>query len=525
VNKGRALVVSGLVALSACGPAAEPLTPPPPLPPPLTTATAPASTASAAPDPMSVAPPPAPEGRFIPPRVEERRLANGIRLLVTERHELPIVAFRLAFERGADQGPPGVGSFLAAMLFQGTTTRSAIALDDELRRLGISAEPSADYDSLAVSAQCLSDKLPKALEIVADIVQNPAFSKDEIERARSRRLTSLIQQNDKPSTLLGTTTLALLYPEGHPYHVPVMGNEAAVKAITAGALRSFHKANLVPERLTIAVAGDITLAEAAPLIERAFGSWRGSAPKPTIPAPPSGPSAPAITLVDRPGLTQSSVSVIRVGLPRLTPDFDAVSMMNVILGGYYSSRLNTNLREKHGYTYGAQSSFEFHRGAGPFSAGATVAREHTGAALKEILAELARMRDELVSQEELDEARARAIRKLPARFESAAFIAGAMSALSVEGLPLDEFATRPERFQKVTREDVKRVATTLLAPETLRVVVVGDAAIVKAQLDALGLGDVVLQRPPKAEPSAPAKALVKSGAGAAPKPKGATKKR
>jgi predicted Zn-dependent peptidase len=185
-----------------------------------------------------------------------------------------------------------------------------------------------------------------------------------------------------------------------------------------------------------------------------------------------------------------------VGVPRLTPDYDALTMMNMILGGYYASRLNANLREKHGYTYAAQSSFDLRRGPGPFAAGATVASEHTGAALREIFHELARMREELVSQEELDDARTRSIRRLPARFETAIATAGTLSTLAVEGLPLDEFSTRPARFGKLTREDIRRVAATYLAPEALRVVVVGDGQVVKAQLAELGVGEVVVKSPP-----------------------------
>ncbi len=495
MKRALALALAALIPLSACGPSIEPLSPTPPLAkPPATASATPVNTAP--PDPMATAPDPEPEGAFVAPRFEERRLDNGVRLLVAERHELPLVAMRFAFDRGADQAAPGVGSFTAAMLLQGTRRRNAIALSDELRDLGIRAEASADHDYVAVSTHCLVDRLPKALEIVADLVQNPLFASDEIERIRSRRLTSLLQQSDRPAALLTSTTLALLYPEGHPYHFTAMGDEASINKITAGDLRSFQRANLVPERLSIAVAGDVKMAELVPVITRILGRWRGSAPGSIVPPKPDGARTPKLTLVDRPGLTQSSLSVAMVGVPRRSPDYDAITMMNVILGGYYSSRLNANLREKNGYAYTAQSRLEFHRGPGPFSATATVSREHTGAALREILRELARMREELVSQGELDDARAREIGRLPARFETASSTAGTLSTLAVQALPLDEFTTRPERFRKLTREDIKRVAATYLVTDALRIIVVGDGKVIKEQLDGLGLGEVSVRRPP-----------------------------
>ncbi len=489
------------LALSACGPVAEPLSPPPPLPPPLTATPSATATVSAAPDFRASPPVSGPEIVFSPPRFEEAKLSNGARVLVAERHELPLVALKISFDRGADQAGSGVAGFTSGMLFQGTTKRSAIALSDELRALGVMVEAAADHDAITVSANCLVDKLPAALEIVADVLQHPAFAKDEIERLRSRRITTLLQQNDQPAALLTKTALALLYPAGHPYQLSLLGDEASVKAVSAADLRKFHRENMVPERMTVAVAGDVQKAEIVPVLERAFAGWKGSAPAPSVPGKPVGASGPKIILVDRPGLTQSSVSVTVVGPPRITADHDAIALMNTLLGGHYSSRLNANLRERNAYTYGARSSFDFRRGPGPFSAAATVVREQTGPAIREIFAEIKRMREEPVSEQELSDARVRAIRRLPARFESASETAGAMIDLALFGLPLDEYATLASRLRKLTREDVQRAAATYLAEEGLRVVVVGDGKVVKAQLDALGMGEVLV----KASEKAPAK--------------------
>ncbi|MFO0760820.1 MAG: pitrilysin family protein [Byssovorax sp.] len=495
----RLPVAALLLSLSACGPAAEPLTPPPPLPPPPASVPPPAASATAAVDDFRAKPPPpGQETPFTPPRIEEIKLASGIRLLLVERHELPLVAMRFAFDRGADQAAPGLGGFMTSMLFQGTKKRNAIAISDELRAQGIAADASAEHDAYWISARCLADKLPATLDLVADVIEHPAFAKDELERVRSRRLTSLVQQNDQPGAILTNTMLSLLYPAGHPYRVQLLGEEAGLTKATAADLAKIHKESFVPDRLTLAVAGDVQKADLVAQIERAFAGWKGSSPKPSPPSRPVDDMSQRITLVDRPGLSQSSIAVATVGVPRLMADHDAITLMNTLLGGYFSSRLNSNLRERHAYTYGARSAFELRRGPGPFTAGGTFVREHTGDSVREIFTEIKRMREELVTQEELDGARIRAIRRLPSKFETASETAEAVATLSVLDLPLDEYATVADRLRKVTREDVQRAAQAHLAEDKLRVVVVGDAKVVKEQLEALGMGAVTVKVLPKA---------------------------
>lgn len=499
------LVATALLLATACGPAAEPLSPPPPLPPPVTAAPSASIAPTAAPDFRANPPPSGPELAFTPPRFVEARLSNGARLLVAARHELPLVAIKIAFDRGVAEAAPGVGSFTSSMLFQGTRTRSALAISDQVRALGAFVDAAAEHDAILVSAHCVADRFPATLTILADVVQHPAFAADEIERLRTRRLTAILEQNDQPAALLSNAALALLYPAGHPYHLPLFGDEAAVKAIGAAELRKFHRENMVPERMTVTVAGDVQQAELVAQLERAFGGWKGGAPAPSVPQRPAEASGAKVVLVDRPGLTQSSVSVTVVGPPRIGPDHDAIVLMNTLLGGYYGSRLNANLRERHAYTYGVRSSFDFRRGPGPWSASGTVVRDKTGPAIQEIFTEIRRMRDEPVSEQELSDARTRAIRRLPARFESTDETAGAMVDIAVYGLPLDEYATLADRLRKLTPADVQRAAASTLAEAGLRVVVVGDAAAVKPQLDALGLGEVVVKTLPKKSEKAASK--------------------
>jgi zinc protease len=486
----RAVLGALLLAAASCAPAPEPVVPP------------------STPDPQRAAPsaeadfraePPAPDPPvvFVPPRIEEAKLQNGLRILVVERRGLPVVAVNLAVDAGADQGPSGVGSFVGAMLMRGTKTRSAIALSDGLSALGADLDVESDFDSAQLYGKCLSDKLGQLLQIVADVAQNPAFSREELERERSRRLTTIGQRRDRPQTLLSETVAEVLYPSGHPYASPLIGTEALVKRISARDLEAFHRARFSPSRATLAFAGDIDKERAVAEATRAFGAWKARGTAPSVDrASAARAGAPKVVLVDRPGAPQSSVSVALVGVARRSPDFDAIVLMNALLGGQFSSRLNMNLREGHAYAYHAESSFDFRQGAGPFEAGGEILREKTGAAVGEILREIARMRTELVGDEELADAKAHMIQQLPARFETVSGTADRLAALAVYGLPLDEFATRPARWAKVTREDVRRVAERYLPAAGLHLVVVGDAEVVKPQLERLALGEVVVRAAP-----------------------------
>jgi predicted Zn-dependent peptidase len=450
-------------------------------------------------------PPPGPQIAFRAPKIEEARLPNGIRILLVERHELPIVAVSAVVNRGADQAAPGIGEFTAAMLLSGTKTRSALAISDQLLAIGASYSASADYDMTSVRAQSLTEKVPEMLAIVSDIVQHPAFDKAEVERERSRRLTAIEQRKDNAFALLSDTIADTLYPPDHPYHSPLLGTPDAVHRATGNDLARFHGTHFHPDRMTIAVAGDITKDRAIAEISRVFGGWgaKGPAgkPQPAVAKQPGDPPAagaedPRIVLVDRPGATQSHLVVTLPGVPRKTKDYDALLVMNTLFGGAFSSRLNMNLRETHGYTYGARSSFDMRLGPGPFTAGGAIQAESTTAAVREILSEIERLRAELVTPEELEDAKTNLIRQLPARFETANDTAATIGALAVYDLPLDEYATRPERIRRITREDIKRVAETYLLRDRMRLVVVGDAATIEEGLKKLALGPMTIKKAP-----------------------------
>lgn len=492
-----------LALLAACA-APPPPVPPAPAPPP---DPVPASTAAAqANDFRKSPPPPGPAIVFVPPRIEEAKLQNGVRVLVVERRELPIVAVEIATDLGADQAPPGVAAFAGAMLVQGTKTRSALAYSDAMGKIGARFGAAVAYDGGGVSGQSLRPHFAEMLELLGDATMHPAFKRAEVERERARRITSLAQMNDRPPALLSIALGEALYPEGHPYRTKEIGTEDALRKIRPADLARYHAAAFRPDHTTVAIAGDISRADAVREVERVLGAWK-SAPgaAPPAAAPPAPPAPPAgqapILIVDRKGLTQSVLTVALPGVPRSTPDYEAILVMNAILGGQFSSRLNLNLREKHAYTYGAHSHFDMRHGPGPFSAGGAIVRESTGPAVQETLAEIRRIREQPVSPEELADAKSHLIQALPARFESALTTASTLAALAMYHLPLDEFATRVAKIQRVTAADVQRVARATLIPDRLRVVMVADAAAVQAQLSALGLGAADIQKP-AAEPPA-----------------------
>jgi predicted Zn-dependent peptidase len=446
---------------------------------------------------------PAPDGEvvFHPPHIEETRLSNGLRVLVVTRRELPIVTVQLAVRRGADQAPPGLAAFAAALLTQGTKTTSSLQFSDAIRDLGGSLSSWAAYDATYVSGRCLSGRLGAFLDLMGAAAMAPAFDKQEIERERASRLTSIAQQDDRPQTVLWNTTIAALYPAGHPYASLVLGDAAAVKRATKADLERVYAATMGPSDAVLSFAGDISLEQAKAEAERVFGAWKG-AQKPratTADAPPAAgkPSDPSVVLVERPGATQSQVSVALVGVPRKNPDFEAVLVMNTIFGGPFSSRLNMNLREKHAYTYGARSGFDMRLGPGPFTAGGAIETRATAPAIQEIFAELGRITSEPVTDEELATAKKYLIGQLPARFESTGETASTVASLALYDLPLDEFEKRAARVQAVTAADVQRVARKYLG-DGKRLFVVGDASL-EPELAKLGLGKVVVRKA-KAKP-------------------------
>jgi zinc protease len=418
------------------------------------------------------------------------KLANGLTLILSERRGLPIVASNLVLRTGSDANPldkPGTANFVAAMLDEGTAKRNALQIADDVSRLGASLGTSSTMDATTISARSLTKNFPATLDILSDVVLNPSFPAEEIERQRASRLAGLIQQRDNPAQVAAQVTAAVLYGPKHPYGYSEVGTEGSVKAMTRDDMAAFWKQNFVPNNAALVVAGDISMDELRALAEKSFGSWQSGSPaQPALGAPTT--TAARVVVVDKPGSPQTQVRVASVGAPRSSPDFRPLQVMNLALGGLFSSRINMNLREQHGYTYGASSQFAFRRAAGPFQVASGIRTDVTGPAVTEIFKEVRGMVDRPVSDEELKKAKDSLSNSLPGAFESSANAVSNFSNVFIYDLGLDYYTRYAEQVNAVTPDQTLAVAKKYLNPGAMVVIAVGDKAKIEPQLKKLNLG-------------------------------------
>jgi zinc protease len=437
-------------------------------------------------------PEPGPAITFVAPKIESFTLKNGVRVLFVERHELPIVNVRFVVDAGAGDlpgEPPGVLSFVGAMLEQGTLSRSALVISDAYEAIGAVHSAWVDWDSGGAAVKVLASHLDEALDLLGDVVTRPSFPDAEIERLRARRLAAIAQEKNQPGTMWSNAAAASLFGRGHPYGHSLTGQEADVAKISRAELVRAYGALFGPKRAAVLVAGDVTRSVIEQGLARTFGSWRSVGVAPArAPSIPAKASAARVIFVDRPAAAQSVVRLAEVGVARGAPDRDAIVVMNTILGGMFSSRINLNLREAHAYTYGASSGFQMRHGAGHFSAGGGIVSDKTAPAVGELFKELAAIRDRPVLPEELADAREHIKLALPGRFETVTDVTNALADLFVYHLPLDEYATLSARLDRVTAADVQRAAKAHLHPAAIEVIVVGDRAKIGPEIDLMKLG-------------------------------------
>ena len=448
--------------------------------------------AQQAPD-RSRAPMPGPAPALKLPPIQKRALANGLPVWIVEMHKVPIASLALVVKAGAAADPAGkygLASFTAAMLDEGAGTRNALDLADAIDYLGASLTTGSSFDASTVRLQAPVAKLDDALPLMADVALRPSFSQTELERLRQERLTSLLQTRDSPSGLASLAFARLVYGPRHRYGTPAIGNDASNGEMTVSDLRSFYAAEYQPRNAHLIVVGDVTAGAIMPKLEQAFGAWKNGPAGATPALEPAAQHGPRqIYLIDKPGAPQSQIRIGWIGVPRSTPDFYPLAVVNTVLGGSFTSRLNQNLREEHGYAYGASSSFDMRIGAGPFTAGAGVQSDKTVESLQEFFKELTGIR-QAIPADELARARNYLALGFPAEFETTGGMAGNLAQLVVYGLPESFFADYVPKIQAVTTADAQRVATHYIQPDRFAVVVVGDAARIEAGLRAAGLGSV-----------------------------------
>jgi zinc protease len=425
------------------------------------------------------------------------KLANGFTVFVNERPGLPIVSALLIFKTGSDSNPvdkPGLANFTAAMLDEGTMTRNALQIADEVAQLGGSLGTGSSMDSTQVTASSLKRTFPALLDLIADVARRPSFPADEIERQRASRLASLVQQRENPSAAANAAMSAALYGDRHAYGFTELGTEASNRVMTRDDLQKFWAQNFVPNNSALIVSGQITVEEIKGLAERAFGSWQPGTPaRPSLGQPAT--TTARVVLVDKPGTPQTQLRVASVGVPRSTPDYEALRVMNEALGGLFSSRINLNLREQHGYTYGASSQFLFRRAAGPFLIASGVRTDVTAPAVGEIFKEVQRMRDTTLAPDELSLAKDSLVRSLPSEFETSSRVTSSTATLFVYDLGLDYYTKFPARLAGVSADAVRSAAQKHVVPDRLLVVAAGDRAKIEPELQKLKLGAIEVRTP------------------------------
>jgi len=439
-------------------------------------------------------PGPRPTPKFQLPPIHRRVLSNGMKVLVVENHELPSVTIHAVFPVGRSSDPPekiGLMNLLAAVWDEGTKTRTSDQIAEELADIGASLHISADWDASAARLFTLKHPLGKALEVFADVLQNPSFPEAELERERNIALGRLDQVRNEPMALASLAVAASLYGYDHPYGKPQFGTAKSLKAVARDDLEAFYRQRIRPDRGSLIVVGDVTPDEIAAALEKALGAWRspGQPAEPKFPPlPPKRPSR--ILLVDKPGAAQSVIAVSLVGTQRNSPDYFALVTMNSIFGGQFSSRLNMNLRENKGYTYGARTSFDWRvHQPGPFVAMASVQTAVTAPALVEFLKEFEGMvGGRPVDKDELEFNKNYLTRGYPAQFETPGNVASQLETLVEFGLPDDYFNTVVPNIAAVTEADVLRVAKRYLDTNHLTAIVVGDRAKIESSLRELPIG-------------------------------------
>jgi zinc protease len=436
----------------------------------------------------SAPPTPGPPAVLTLPAVEKHALSNGLPVWLIESHEVPLVQVNVTLLTGSSDDPTGkfgLASLTAAMLDEGAGKRPALEISDAIDVLGASLTTASSFDSTSARLNVPVRSLEDALPILADVVLRPAFAPPDLERLREERLTSLLQAQAEPSAI-ATTSFARLLFGTHRYGTDAIGTEQTVTSFTPADLKAFHAAHYVPSRAALVVVGDVVAEKLLPLLESEFGRWKGGGAVATPLPSPAPLAALRVVLVDTPGAAQSQVRVGNVGVARSTPDYFALETLNTVLGGSFTSRLNMNLREVHGYAYGASSAFVMRRSTGPFLAAANVQTDKTAEAVREMLNELDAIRTPIPAPE-LSRATNNLALGFPAEFETTTQLSRKLEELIVYDLPDEYFSRYVAGVRSVTAGQVQEAAATYIVPSKVLVLVVGDRQAVETGLRALNL--------------------------------------
>ncbi|MFB3920352.1 MAG: M16 family metallopeptidase [Terriglobia bacterium] len=437
-----------------------------------------------------------PLARF--PKVERATLSNGLKVILAERHSIPQVNFSLLIDAGyaADQfGMAGTASMAMDMLDEGTKTRTALQISDELAMLGANLSTGSDLDTSFVTLSALKDKLEPSLAIFADVTLNPSFHAAELERLRKQRLAQIQQEKVRPVSMALRVFPKLLYGSGHAYSNPLTGSgtEETASKMSVSDLQKFHQTWFKPDHSTIVVVGDTTLAEIQPKLEKLFSGWKpGDVPKKDI-RTVTLPDKSMVYLMDRPGAQQSVILAAHVAPPKANPQEIAIETMNEILGGSFTSRINMNLREGKHWSYGAFSLLWDARGQRPFITFAPVQTDKTSESMSEVLKELQGILGGTpITAEEFQRAKATRALTLPGEWETMAAVGGSIDEIVRFGFPDNYFDTYSQKVNALTMDEINAAAKTVVHPNNLTWVVVGDRQKIEPVIKQLNLGTLQL---------------------------------
>ncbi|MGI9090187.1 MAG: M16 family metallopeptidase [Gemmatimonadaceae bacterium] len=426
------------------------------------------------------------------PPVAVRQLPNGLRLMVIERHKLPVADFVLLVPAGATANPAngaGVAGLAAQMLTEGTTTRSALQIADQMAYLGVRLDANSGWDATTVALSTPTAQLDSALALFADVALHPSFPATEFARNKQERLTSLLQIKDRGPAIADRVFPAIVYGTDNPYGRPASGTEQSVGAMTVADPAAFYKAHFIPNSATMVVVGDVTPAEIEKKVGALFGGWAKGTVNPVTVTTPATLPPTAIYLVNKPDAAQSSFRLGGVGVQRATPDYFPLQVMNTALGGSFTSRLNQDLREAKAYTYGASSRFDMRKFAGPFTARAEIVSAKSDSALIDFMQQLRAIRDTMPTAELMKTKRYVEL-ELPSAFETTGDIAQRLADVALYGLPLDYYNHFVDNIDAVTQRDVQRVAQKYIDPAHIAIVIVGDSKTIEAPLRATNVAPV-----------------------------------
>jgi len=439
----------------------------------------------------------APELRV--PSWTRTKLASGAELIVSRKPGLPLVSARINFVGGSAQfeQPEKLGTALltAQMLSEGTTTRSGDDISNAQQLLGTSISASIGRESGSIGFTALANKLGPAFELMADMLLNPSFPGDALERRRAQLLVNLTRAKDQPTTIASNVFTKVLYGDEHPYGRVVTEN--TVKAVTRDDITAFHRAFFKPGRAVVTVVGDVDPAQVRADFEKAFANWQSGGERPAFqyPSPPA-PRARTIYLVDKPKAAQSVAILGLPGPSRDNPDYYAIEVMNTILGDLFQSRLNRTIREEKGYSYGAGSGFSYGRGPGSFAASSQVHTAKTDSALMVFMEELRGVQgDKPFTADEMEQGKASLVQSLPALFSSVNAVANAISGIYTQDLPEDYYQAFTARVNAVSPEDLVRVAKKYIDLDRINIIIVGDRAVIEEPLRRTGIAPIVLLDP------------------------------